>query len=246
MRFFIQFSYDGTNYHGWQKQPNADSVQDKMNKAISTILNTNIELVGAGRTDAGVHAHQMFAHFDCDLEIQSKILTNKINGFLPSDIAINDIFRVKKDANCRFDAIDRTYKYRIISKKNPFVKNAYFFKKKLNIKNMNLACKNILGKKDFTSFSKVKTQTYTNICHITKAEWVESDNELIFIITADRFLRNMVRAIVGTLMDVGMGKINPDFLNDIISQKDRSKSGVSVPANGLSIIKVNYHNSIRF
>lgn len=245
MRFFIELSYKGTNYHGWQEQPNANTVQAEINRALSTILNTNIEVIGAGRTDTGVHANQMFAHFDCDIDFDIQNLMFKLNSFLPSDIAIKDIFKVKEDANCRFDALSRTYQYHIIQKKDPFNKTAYFLQNDLDIKAMNEACKYIIGKQDFTSFSKVNTQTFTNNCDVMFAKWELVNNKIIFTIKADRFLRNMVRAIVGTLLDVGFGKIIAADVAKIIAAKDRSKSGVSVPAHALFLTEVKYPNKIR-
>ena len=245
MRFFIELSYKGTNYHGWQEQPNANTVQAEINRALSTILNTNIEVIGAGRTDTGVHANQMFAHFDCDIDFDIQNLMFKLNSFLPSDIAIKDIFKVKEDANCRFDALSRTYQYHIIQKKDPFNKTAYFLQNDLDIKAMNEACKYIIGKQDFTSFSKVNTQTFTNNCDVMFAQWEVVNTNLIFTIKADRFLRNMVRAIVGTLLDVGFGKIIAADVTKIIAAKDRSKSGVSVPAHALFLTEVKYPNKIR-
>ena len=245
MRFFIELSYKGTNYHGWQEQPNANTVQAEINRALSTILNTNIEVIGAGRTDTGVHANQMFAHFDCDIDFDIQNLMFKLNSFLASDIAIKDIFKVKEDANCRFDALSRTYQYHIIQKKDPFNKTAYFLQNDLDIKAMNEACKYIIGKQDFTSFSKVNTQTFTNNCDVMFAKWELVNNKLIFTIKADRFLRNMVRAIVGTLLDVGFGKIIAADVAKIIAAKDRSKSGVSVPAHALFLTEVKYPNKIR-
>ena len=245
MRFFIELSYKGTNYHGWQEQPNAKTVQAEINRALSTILNTNFEVIGAGRTDTGVHANQMFAHFDCDIDFDIQNLMFKLNSFLPSDIAIKDIFKVKEDANCRFDALSRTYQYHIIQKKDPFNKTAYFLQNDLDIKAMNEACKYIIGKQDFTSFSKVNTQTFTNNCDVMFAKWELVNNKLTFTIKADRFLRNMVRAIVGTLLDVGFGKIIAADLAKIIAAKDRSKSGVSVPAHALFLTEVKYPNKIR-
>ena len=244
MRFFIEFSYNGANYHGWQEQPNANSVQAEINKALSTILNKKIQVVGAGRTDAGVHAKQMFAHFDYDVHFESKNLIFRLNSFLPNDIAINDVFRVKENINARFDALSRTYQYHIIHNKNPFSKTAYLFQRNLDVKQMNLACKYLEGKQDFTSFSKVNTQTFTNNCHVFFAKWESVNNELFFTVKADRFLRNMVRAVVGTLLDVGVGKINPVDISNIIALKDRSKSGVSVPASGLSLVEVEYPKTI--
>jgi len=245
MRFFIKFSYDGTNYHGWQIQPNANSVQEEINIALSTILNTNIKVVGAGRTDAGVHADQMYAHFDFDAEIRFLELTNRLNSFLSDNIAVNEIFRVCDKANSRFDALSRTYRYKIIKTKSPFHRHAYLFKKDLNLDMMNSACLFLLGKRDFTSFSKVKTQTYTNDCTVIDEKWKENKNEIVITIKADRFLRNMARAIVGTLIEVGIGKIKPDNIVKIINAKDRCRSGFSVPAHALSLIKVTYPENIK-
>jgi tRNA pseudouridine38-40 synthase len=240
MRFFIQLSYKGTNYHGWQVQPNANTVQAEINKALSTILNAKIEVMGAGRTDAGVHAKQMFAHFDCYKEFEAKILIQKLNSFLPSDIAVQAIFEVGSEVSSRFDAISRTYEYHIVQHKSPFAPDAYYLHKKLDVDAMNLACKHLLGKQDFSSFSKANTQTFTNNCNVIFAKWEWDNNVLVFTIKADRFLRNMVRAIVGTLLEVGIGKVKVDDVKDIIKAKDRGEAGTSVPGNALFLIKVEY------
>ena len=240
MRFFIKISYNGTNYHGWQVQPNANTVQHEINKAISVICNTNIEVIGAGRTDSGVHAKQMFAHFDFSFDLDIEDFIFKLNNFLPNDIAILNIFKVKSDAHSRFDAESRTYKYHVVRCKSPLNNNSYLFLRSLDIELMNEACRYIVGNKDYTSFSKLNTQTFTNNCNVTFAHWEEIDNELIFTITSNRFLRNMVRAIVGTLLDVGSGKIKVDDLPKIIKAKDRSASGFSVPANALCLFEIKY------
>jgi len=240
MRFFIELSYKGTNYHGWQMQPNANSVQTEINNALSTLLNTNIKVMGAGRTDTGVHAKQMFAHFDCKQELDELKLASRLNNFLPSDISIHNIHAVSDDANCRFDALSRTYQYHIMQQKNPFNTTAYFLHKKLDVDAMNLACKHLLGKQEFTSFSKVNTQTFTNNCNVMLANWEQTEGELIFTIKADRFLRNMVRAIVGTLLAVGEGKINPEKVKEIIAKKDRGEAGTSVPAHALFLSNIDY------
>lgn len=240
MRFFIKFSYKGTNYHGWQEQPNANTVQAEIHKALSVILNTQTQLVGAGRTDSGVHAKQMFAHFDCDFEFDFEEIIFKLNGFLPSDIVIYDIFKVKDEAHCRFDAITRKYEYHIIRNKDPFKTNAYLLHRKLDVKLMNLACKHIVGEQDFTSFSKVNTQVFTHNCNVIYAKWEYRDNELVFTIKANRFLRNMVRAIVGTLLDIGLCNTGIDDLPKIIAAKNRCVAGKSVPAHGLFLIEVAY------
>lgn len=245
MRFFIEISYKGTNFHGWQEQPTVSTIQAELNNALSTVLNYEIQTVGAGRTDAGVHARQMFAHFDSDISFEIKELLFKINNFLTNDIVVNDIFEVRSNANSRFDAISRTYQYNIITTKNPFNEMAYLFKKELDIAAMNDACKYILGKQDFTSFSKVNTQTFTNNCNIMHASWQKKDSKLIFNITSDRFLRNMVRSIVGTMLEVGLGKLLPSKIINIIAAKDRCVAGTSVPAHGLFLIEINYPENIR-
>ena len=244
MRFFIELSYKGTNYHGWQVQLNAASVQSEINKALSTIFNTKIEVTGAGRTDTGVHAKQMFAHFDFLEAFEKEKIISKLNGVLPKDIAIHNIYKVNENANCRFDAISRTYQYHLVQQKNSFKQDAYLVHKKLNLTTMNKACALLLGQKDFTSFSKANTQTYTNNCNVMFAKWEQKQDELIFSIKADRFLRNMVRAIVGTLLDVGKGKINPEQVKEIIAKKDRGEAGTSVPAQALFLTKVEYPEAL--
>ena len=240
MRFFIELSYKGTNYHGWQVQPNANSIQAEINKALSSILNTKIEVTGAGRTDTGVHAKQMFSHFDYFQDFDGLELVLKLNGFLPKDITIHNIKVVADDANCRFDPLSRTYQYHIIQQKNSFTENAYLLHKNLDVDAMNLACTHLLGKQDFTSFSKVNTQTFTNNCNVMLANWEQTEGKLIFTIKADRFLRNMVRAIVGTLLTVGEGKIRPEKVKEIIAKKDRGEAGTSVPAHALFLSNIEY------
>ena len=244
MRFFIQLSYKGTAYHGWQVQPNANTIQEEINKALSTILNVKIEVMGAGRTDTGVHAKQMFAHFDCNKEFEAKILIQKLNSFLPSDIAVQAIFEVGAEVSSRFDAISRTYEYHIVQHKSPFAPDAYYLHKKLDVDAMNRGADYILGKQDFTSFSKVNTDTFTNNCEVALAHWEWDNNVLVFTIKADRFLRNMVRAIVGTLLEVGFAKISADQVLDVIAAKDRCEAGTSAPAKGLFLAKVEYPKNI--
>jgi tRNA pseudouridine38-40 synthase len=244
MRFFLELSYKGTNYHGWQVQSNANTVQAEINKALSTILNAKIEVMGAGRTDAGVHAKQMYAHFDYNTSLDAPKLIMKLNSFLKNDIAIHAIFPVDADTHCRFDAISRVYKYNIVKCKSPFADDAYFVHKKLDVAAMNMACDYFLGKQDFTSFSKANTQTFTNDCTIFFAQWKQENDILVFTIKADRFLRNMVRAIVGTMLEVGVGKISAADVKDIIAQKDRCLAGTSVPANALFLSKIEYPKNI--
>ncbi|MGB3607784.1 MAG: tRNA pseudouridine(38-40) synthase TruA [Psychroserpens sp.] len=240
MRFFIELSYNGKGYHGWQNQPNAISVQEVVEQSLSTLLKTNVAIFGAGRTDAGVHARQMFAHFDYDLELPDNLVF-KLNSFLPSDIAIHDIKHVKADAHARFHALSRTYVYRVATVKNVFnFENAYALQKPLDVKLLNKACDILLEYKDFQCFSKVHTDVKTYYCELMIANWTIVGDELVFTIKADRFLRNMVRAIVGTLINIGLGKIELQHLHDIIKSKDRSEAGFSVPAHGLYLTKVDY------
>ena len=244
MRFFIKLSYEGTNYHGWQVQPNANTVQSEINRALSIILNAKIEVAGAGRTDAGVHAKEMFANFDYDKIFDFQTTIVKLNSFLPNDIAVHSFFNVKSDASSRFDALSRIYYYNIVQQKSPFKKTSYFVHKPLNVKQMNLACKSLLGRQDFTSFSKVNTQTFTNKCNVMSASFQWSDGELVFTIKADRFLRNMVRAIVGTLLEVGVGKIKAERVKEIIAHNDRCMAGTSAPANALFLSNIEYPKDI--
>lgn len=242
MRYFIQLSYDGTNYHGWQVQPNATSVQQTLNEALSTILRQPIATTGAGRTDTGVNAKMMVAHFDVEHELDQRLLVDKLNSLLPQDIAIQNVRKVYNEAHARFDAKLRTYHYDIMLKKNPFRRyfaiRLYF---QLNFEKMNQAAQMLLGTQDFTSFSKTGTDTKTNICTITHAQWKEIEPGCWrFEITADRFLRNMVRAIVGTLIQVGKGRITPEDVKKIIESKDRCAAGESVPAKGLSLANIQY------
>ena len=246
MRFFIELSYNGKAYHGWQNQPNAISVQQVLEHALSKLLQEEISIMGAGRTDAGVHALQMFAHFDCEKPFDISILLFKLNSFLPNDIAVYDIFQVKDSAHTRFNAISRTYQYKIATKKNPFLYDyAYHIFFPLDMEKMNAACQILLQYNNFQCFSKSNTDVKTYHCTIKKAVWELNDDELIFTITADRFLRNMVRAIVGTMIKIGLGKIEVDALHQIIKSQNRSEAGFSVPANGLFLTKIVYPESIR-
>ena len=244
MRYFIDISYDGSNYHGWQIQPNADTVQHQINLAFSTILNEEINVLGAGRTDTGVHAKKMIAHFDTNQTIDFVKFKYRINGFLKNDISLNDIYKVKEDAHARFSAISRTYEYRVSRTKNPFSVNSYFLLRDLDFQSMKKACKFLHGSHDYTSFAKLHSENYTNNCEVFIANWKEDENLLIFTIKANRFLRNMVRAIVGTLIEIGEGKISFSDIETILMSKDRAKAGYSVPANGLSLIDIEYPKEI--
>lgn len=214
--------------------------------AMSKIFNQPISLMGAGRTDSGVHAKQMFAHFDVDKEIKAvPEVVYKLNSLLPNDIAVQHIFEVADDAHARFNATSRTYEYYIVKTKNPFFSDmAHFVIKELDVRQMNVAAQLLIGKKDFECFSKSNTDVFTNICDLRAAHWTLEEDMLIFTITADRFLRNMVRAIVGTLINVGLGKYPPDYVNTILKSKDRSMAGASVPAKGLYLTSIVYPNTI--
>lgn len=241
MRYFIEFSYNGKAYHGWQYQPNAISVQQVLEEALTKLLRAKISVMGAGRTDAGVHAAQMFAHFDIEESFDIDLIVFKLNCFLPKDIAIHSIFEVNPKAHARFNAISRTYDYRISTKKNVFTSDfAYHIFFPLDIEKMNEACKILFHYKDFQCFSKSNTDVKTYYCDIKEAFWKFENDELIFTITANRFLRNMVRAIVGTMVEIGLGKIEVEQLHEIIQSKDRSEAGYSVPAQGLYLMKIVY------
>lgn len=246
MRYFIELSYNGKNYHGWQMQPNAISVQETINKALSQLIRETVNIVGAGRTDAGVHATQMFAHFDTDTSIDSTELTNKLNAFLPVDIVVRKMYLVDDEAHARFDAVSRSYEYRVWLGRNPFLVDTTWqlYQQKLNIEQMNEAALMLLNYTNFKCFSKSKTDVKTYNCTITEAFWKKEENLLIFYISADRFLRNMVRAIVGTLIEIGLGKRTIEDFTKIIESQDRTKAGVSVPAQALFLTKVEYQKAI--
>ncbi|MGV8915953.1 MAG: tRNA pseudouridine(38-40) synthase TruA [Kaistella sp.] len=241
MRYFIKFSYSGKNYFGYQIQPREISVQEVLEKALSTILRENVKTTGAGRTDTGVHAKQFFAHFDTDKPIDEKLIY-QLNSFLPADISIHIIFSVKPDLHARFDAKFRTYEYYISLEKNPFSQESAWqlWRRNLDVERMNEACKILFEYEDFTSFSKLHTGNKTNNCRIYKAEWEQNGTELKFTISADRFLRNMVRAIVGTMIEIGNGKLEPKALRQIIEDKNRNSAGTSAPAHGLFLVEVGY------
>lgn len=247
-RYFIELSYDGTNYHGWQTQPNAVAVQEVLDEALSTVLRQPIETLGCGRTDTGVHAKEFFAHFDFEAiglepwtSDETGAILRSLNSVLPKDIAVKNVFPVAAEAHARFDATQRSYEYYIHFNKDPF-KNGYSWelRDKPDIALMNKAAAIIMEYTDFSCFSKSNTQVKTNNCKITNAEWVVKDNSIVFQISADRFLRNMVRAIVGTLMMVGRKEIEPGAVRNIIESKNRSNAGMSVPAAGLYLTKVKY------
>ena len=244
MRYFIELSYDGTPFVGWQRQPYGDSVQSCLENALSILFRKPLSIVGAGRTDAGVHAHQLFAHVDIDQHINQD-LTFRLNKLLPKEIAVRNIFAVAQDAHARFDAVSRSYCYHITTRKNPFLqKRSYQFTKPLDVELMNQAAKILIDHENFKCFSKSKTDVKTYICDIQHAHWQQDGSELVFSIQANRFLRNMVRAIVGTLIEVGLRKISNSDFEAILKSRDRNQAGYSVPGHGLYLEKVNYPKHI--
>lgn len=246
LRYFIELSYKGTNYHGWQIQPHSISVQEIVNKAFKTIFRTQIDIVGAGRTDTGVHAQQLFAHVDFENEINIGEIGYKINSLLPHDIVVENIRNVIDTAHARFDATSRSYEYHIFLGRNPFFLETTWQlnNKKLNIVKMNEAAEILLTYTNFKCFSRTNSNVKTYNCDVRRAEWVLTNKKLIFYITADRFLRNMVRAIVGTLLEVGTGKITLEEFAQIVESKDRCNAGTSAPAKGLFLTQVTYPKTI--
>lgn len=246
-RYFIFISYKGTSYHGWQVQPGTKTVQKTLEDALSTVLEEKIETTGAGRTDSGVHARFFCAHFDSlheDLHSRQNLIF-RLNTFLPCDISVNGIRRVIPDGHARFSAISRTYKYYITRFKDPFANtSSWYVYGELSHEKMNELCKILFRHTDFTSFSKLHTDVKTNNCIIYQAEWKYDENKLIFTIKADRFLRNMVRAIVGTMVDAGRGKIGTGDFEEIILARDRCKAGKSAPAQGLYLEDIEYPTGI--
>ena len=242
-RYFIELSYNGSTYHGWQIQPNAHTVQEEIESKLSRLYsNEPVKVVGCGRTDTGVHAHHYILHVDLPPISDTDQFQVKLNRMLPSSIAIQNVFPVSDEQHARFSATARTYRYLIHSKKDPFgAESSWYTHKTLDISKMNQAAKLLLGKQDFTSLSKLHTVVKTNICDVRFAEWIQADeNSMYFEITADRFLRNMVRATVGTLLDIGMGKLEPNDLPKILAAKDRQAASTSVPGHALYLWKVEY------
>jgi tRNA pseudouridine38-40 synthase len=241
MRYFIKLAYNGTLYHGWQYQPNAATVQETIIKAVSTLLNSEISIVGAGRTDTGVHAKKMYAHFDFEISFDRWNLVHNLNSFLPKDIIVYDIIAVPDEAHARFDALKRTYEYHINTFKNPFLQEqSWYFHQKLDIDLMNKAAAMLYNHTDFQCFSKVNTDVNTFNCTVFEASWKQNNHQLVFTISANRFLRNMVRSIVGTLINIGLHKITLDDFDTIIVNKKRNKAGFSVPAHGLYLTEIEY------
>ena len=245
MRYFIEFSYNGTDFHGSQTQPNGNTVQAEMEAAFATILRSPVALTFAGRTDAGVHAEKMVAHFDSDKAVPAN-LAARLNNLLPASIAVTGLRRVTDEAHARFDATARTYYYRITTRKDPFLYiNHTRVAAGLDFEAMNKAAQLLLGKQDFASFCRTHTDVKTTICDVREAKWVqESETEAYFVITADRFLRNMVRAVVGTLFEVGKHRMTTEQFGEVIAAHNRCQAGHSAPAEGLSLVEIIYPKNL--
>lgn len=244
-RYFFEIAYNGTHYAGWQSQLNAKGVQEVVENALSKLLRQDIEIVGSGRTDAGVHCEQQFFHVDVDQGLETTLFLGRLNAFLPKDIVIQSVHQVKEDAHARYGATERSYEYRITLKKNPFLEGlALHYFKSLNIQTMNQAAALLVGQQDFESFSKVKTDVSNFRCDVRVAEWKQSADLLVFHISANRFLRGMVRAIVGTLLDVGSGKLTVDDFENVVKVRDRKMAGMNAAPCGLFLTKVSYPESL--
>lgn len=246
MRYFLRIRYKGTFYHGWQVQDNANSVQQAVNEALKKVLRSPIESIGCGRTDTGVHADDFYLHFDVQEKIANPAeIIRKLTAMKVADIQFRELIAVKDEAHARFDATSRTYKYYIIRERNPFyLDRAAYIYGDIDLEFIKNASRFLIGKKDFGAFAKSNTQVATNICTVSEASWEAQDELLIFTISADRFLRNMVRAIVGTLIDIGQGKLSMDQFQSIIDSKDRRKAGMSAPPQGLFLTRIVYPESI--
>jgi tRNA pseudouridine38-40 synthase len=242
-RYFFEIAYNGTHYSGWQKQPNASTVQETIEDRLYCLFAKQpMPIVGCGRTDSGVHASQFFFHVDLPKKYNTNELVYKLNNMLPADIAIKAAHLVDADCHARFDADRRTYRYFLHQQKDPFLQSSsWYFLKTLDIDAMNQACDVLIGEKDFTSFSKLHSDVKTNICDVYSAVWsIKNKSEIVFEVSANRFLRNMVRALVGTLLEVGQGNISQTDFKQILAAKDRGEAGVSVPAKGLYLYGVRY------
>ena len=246
MRYFLEISYNGSTFHGWKIQPNANSVQETIENALNILLKKEIKIVGAGRTDTGVHARNMCAHFDNNKEFELEELKNNLNSFLNQEIYINDIYRVEDETHARFSAISREYEYYISLKKDVFnYKTTHLIQQDLNIEKMKQALLIIKDYENFKAFSKSNTDVKTYLCNIMSFSLVKNENIIIFKIKANRFLRNMVRAIVGTIIEIGLEKISLEELHTILKSKDRSNAGPSMPANALFLTKIEYPSNIK-
>ena len=244
-RYFLDISYDGSPYHGWQAQINAHSVQEEIETALTTLLREPISILGSGRTDKGVHAKQQIAHVDLNNDLEPAELAFKMNALMPLSVGINEIKKVNPETHARFDATSRSYEYHIALRKDPFTeKFAYYHSHSLNVAAMNEAAEHLLGKHDFESYSKVKTDVNTFNCEVSSMNWEVRQNSLVFHVSANRFLRGMVRALVGTLLEVGQDKLNIEQFRTILEAKDRTKAGRSVPPHGLFLSQVDYPSHI--
>jgi tRNA pseudouridine38-40 synthase len=244
-RYFFEVTYNGSPYNGWQSQANATGVQSVVEKALGTILREATPIVASGRTDTGVHCVQQFFHADIANPFESDKLIQQLNSFLPKYIAIRSIRKVRPDASARYDAVERTYTYKITRSKDPLgVGLTYHYFKELDVKTMNKAAALLVGTRDFQTFSKVKTDVNHFVCTIKSAKWNEKDDLLVFTIVANRFLRGMVRGVVGTLLDVGTGKFSLKDFREILKSKDRKQAGMNVPPEGLYLVKVKYPSSV--
>ncbi len=245
VRYFVEVAYNGTHFHGWQVQSNALSVQQVLEEKLSTLLRVPIAIVGSGRTDTGVHASQQYFHFDHATPLETAAFLHRMNAFLPQEIALKSITKVNDDAHARFDASMRSYIYRIETRKNPFAHGfAYCYTHPLNVEKMNEAAIFLLGNHDFQAFSKVKTEVNNYFCELNRAVWEEGNESLIFHVSANRFLRGMVRAVVGTLLDVGAGRTTITEFQQILLSKDRRQAGRAVPPTGLYLSRVVYPAAI--
>lgn len=241
MRFLIELSYNGTGFHGWQRQINAPSIQQEIEEKLSTIFRTETPIVGCGRTDTGVHATKYFAHFETDQAFNQTDLIHKLNSMLPAGIAVQTIVPITNDGHARFSATKRSYEYRITKVKDPFATElAYRFNLSLDVEAMNKACAMMLGEKDFGCFCKSKADNLTNLCNVFEAKWTDNKDSIVFTISANRFLRNMVRAIVGTMLEIGQNRMSLQEFQQVLDSKDRTYAGASVPAHGLYLTAVEY------
>jgi tRNA pseudouridine38-40 synthase len=241
VRYFLQLAYKGTNYHGWQIQPNGNTIQSEIESALSTLLRKPISITGSGRTDSGVHAFHQIAHFDTDSELVPQQMVFKLNSILPNDIVVKNCIPVIDEAHARFDAVERGYVYHIDLARNPFSANEHLYVPyELDIDLMNQAAKRLIGRQDFESFSKVKTEVNHFYCDIRQAYWQVEGTRLMFVVRADRFLRGMIRAIVGTMLEVGRGKLSENDFVDVLKAKDRRRAGKAVSPDGLYLNQVDY------
>lgn len=242
MRYFLEISYRGTDYHGWQVQTNAHTVQAELNRALALLLRHPVETIGSGRTDTGVHAIQQFVHLDTDVALQSYPHMHQLNALLPPDIAVWNVYPVNDKAHARFDAVSRKYEYRISFRKNPFLTDlCYQFAKPLDVPLMNEAASRMLNHQDFACFSRVKTDVKHFLCELSEVQWESLEDALVFHIRANRFLRGMVRTIVGTLLEVGQHRLTISTFEEIVQSRDRRRAGQAAPPAGLFLTEVTYN-----